>query len=224
MSRAVSGVFFAPLEFEVHAEKANRRILNALREAEIPAVLLHRRPTATPERVRADVVGLNNRHAGFLATEHLIQLGCKRIGFLAQQGSASTIQGRMAGYYDALRSHGLSDRLMHVEEPAEGVAGSLGEELEAYVCVNDRLAASLMQAFLSRGMRIPEDVRLVGIDDVSYAKLLPVPLTTVRQPCREIGEAAMRAMLERIKQPRMPSREILLDGELIVRRSSGASK
>jgi DNA-binding LacI/PurR family transcriptional regulator len=79
-----------------------------------------------------------------------------------------------------------------------------------------------MRAFLARGMRIPQDVKLVGIDDVPYASMLPVPLTTVRQPCREIGQAALRAMLDRIRHPQMPSREILLGGELIVRASSGS--
>jgi len=79
-----------------------------------------------------------------------------------------------------------------------------------------------MHSFLANGVRIPEDMRLVGIDDVSYAGLLPVPLTTVRQPTREIGEAALRTMLDRIRMPHQPPREILLDGELVIRRSCGA--
>jgi DNA-binding LacI/PurR family transcriptional regulator len=83
------------------------------------------------------------------------------------------------------------------------------------------VAGVLMHAFLSRGVRIPEDIRLVGIDDVRYASLLPVPLTTVRQPCSAIGSAAMRAMLERLSHSKAPGREILFDGELIVRQSCG---
>ena len=71
-------------------------------------------------------------------------------------------------------------------------------------------------------MRIPEDVRLVGIDDVSYASLLPVPLTTVRQPTRDIGEAALRTILDRIRMPHLPPRQVLLDGGLVIRRSCGA--
>jgi GntR family transcriptional regulator, arabinose operon transcriptional repressor len=94
--------------------------------------------------------------------------------------------------------------------------------MEGFVCVNDRIAGQLMHVFLARNIQVPGDVRLVGIDDVPYASLLPVPLTTVRQPTREIGEAALRAMLDRIHMPHMPPREVLLDGELIVRRSCGA--
>lgn len=225
ISRKAAGVFFAPLEFEANAAKANRKILCALKQEGIPVVLLDRRPWLTPERDRADLVGINNRQAGYLATEHLVGLGCKRIGFIAYQGAASTISGRMAGYQDALRAHGLAegiDSVLRIAPEDERVAIGGGQEMEAFVCVNDRVAGLLMHTFLARGFRIPEDVRLVGIDDVAYANLLPVPLTTIRQPCREIGAAAMRAMLERVDQPRLPAREVLLDGELIVRKSCGA--
>jgi GntR family transcriptional regulator of arabinose operon len=67
-------------------------------------------------------------------------------------------------------------------------------------------------------------VRIVGIDDIPYASLLPVPLTTVHQPCREIGRAAMAAMLERINRPRMPARDVLVESSLVVRDSCGARK
>ena len=68
---------------------------------------------------------------------------------------------------------------------------------------------------------LPRDLRIVGIDDVEYAKLLPVPLTTIHQPCREIGQAAVAAMLDRIEQPEMLTRDILLDCSLMVRNSCG---
>jgi DNA-binding LacI/PurR family transcriptional regulator len=78
-----------------------------------------------------------------------------------------------------------------------------------------------MRVLLAAGYRIPKDVRIVGIDDVEYASLLPVPLTTVHQPCREIGEAAMAAMLARSERPGMAVRDILVDCRLVVRDSSG---
>ena len=69
---------------------------------------------------------------------------------------------------------------------------------------------------------MPQDVALIGIDDVRYASLLPVPLTTVHQPCQQIGEAAVGAMLDRISQPSMPPRSIQLEGTLVVRASCRA--
>jgi len=79
-----------------------------------------------------------------------------------------------------------------------------------------------MHTLLARGIRIPQDVRIAGIDDVSYAALLPVPLTTIHQPCRDIGETALRVMLERLDRLNMPARDVLLDCTLVVRESCGA--
>lgn len=81
-----------------------------------------------------------------------------------------------------------------------------------------------MRVLLAAGCRIPQDVRIVSIDDVEYASLLPVPLTTVHQPCRAIGEAALDTMLARIDRPGALVRDILLDCRLVVRESSGPSK
>jgi DNA-binding LacI/PurR family transcriptional regulator len=69
-------------------------------------------------------------------------------------------------------------------------------------------------------LSVPEDLRLTGIDDVGYASILPVPLTTVKQPIEQIGQTALQLMLERIHSRERPTREVLLDGELIVRESS----
>ena len=211
--RKVSGVFFAPLEFEVTADKTNRKIVSELQNANIPIVLLDRRTAHRTERLRLDMVGINNWQVGYVATEHLIKLGAKRIGFLGYHASTLTITGRMEGHQDALRDAGLP--IESFENP-----GKANSPLEAFVCVNDRVAAQFMQGLLNAGTKVPGDVRIVGIDDASFATLLPVPLTTVRQPVREIGEAALGIMLERIDRPKAPARELHLDGQLIVRKSS----
>lgn len=228
ISRKVSGVFFAPLEFESAAEKMNRRIVSALHEAGVAVVLLDRRPSGTPGGKRCDLVGLNNRQAAYTATEHLVHLGCRRIGFMGYHGAAATVAERMSGYEDALRTHGLrpaGGSEPHLQMLAEASRSArLLHSVEAFVCVNDRVAGQLMQTFLARGVKIPEEIRVVGIDDVAYASLLPVPLTTVRQPTREIGEAALRVMLERIRTPHQSAREVLLDGQLVIRQSCGANQ
>jgi GntR family transcriptional regulator, arabinose operon transcriptional repressor len=96
-------------------------------------------------------------------------------------------------------------------------------EPEGIVCANDWTAARLMHSILELGYSIPGNVRLVGVDDLDYANLLPVPLTTLRQPTREIGAAAFAAMLDRVCRPGAPVRDILLQTQLVVRRSCGAS-
>ena len=94
---------------------------------------------------------------------------------------------------------------------------------DGIACANDRTAGHVMHSLISLNFRIPQDVRIVGFDDVQYAKLLPVPLTTVHQPCREIGVAAAAAMLERVEVSQMPARDILLNCSLVVRDSCGAN-
>jgi GntR family transcriptional regulator, arabinose operon transcriptional repressor len=132
----------------------------------------------------------------------------------------------MAGYHEALAAHGVAAGINSVVrvEPGHEHSELLRDEprLEAFVCVNDRVAGHLMHSFIAQHIRVPEDIRIVGIDDVAYASLLPIPLTTVRQPCRAIGEAALATMLSRIEGPKIPARDVLLDGELVVRKSCGA--
>jgi DNA-binding LacI/PurR family transcriptional regulator len=226
LSRRVSGVFFAPLELTPHKDETNLGIIERLERQGIPTILLDRCVLPYPDRSAHDLVGIDNRRAGYVVTRHFLNMGCRRILFAAYAGSASTVAARIAGYREALFAAAapVDNRLVVM---LEGGDDEILESLqparpEAIVCANDRTAGRLMQLLLKAGYRIPEDIRIAGIDDVAYASLLPVPLTTVRQPCREIGVAAITAMLERIAHPEMPARDILLDSRLIVRESCGA--
>ena len=93
---------------------------------------------------------------------------------------------------------------------------------DGVVCANDFTAANLMKALNEIGVSVPGEVRLVGFDDVKYASLLPVPLTTIRQPCVELGAAAVFTMMARLRNPSHPPRDILLDFKLVVRQSCGS--
>ena len=90
------------------------------------------------------------------------------------------------------------------------------------MCANDKTAATVMQHLLNRGLRVPGDVRVTGMDDVKYAKFLPVPLTTIHQNCAEMGRLAMSVMLDRVENPHRPGMDVLTAFELVVRESSGA--
>jgi GntR family transcriptional regulator, arabinose operon transcriptional repressor len=226
VERRVSGVFFAPLEFSRDNESVNQRVIALLEKARIPVVLLDRCYLPYPQRSHHDLVGIDNRLAGYLATEHLLKLGCRRIAFLSQVNAASTVGARISGYREALLHHDVSLDVGLIQNfdasDRNAVARFLKEQdPEAIVCVNDRVAANLMHSLIDISRKIPKDVRIVGIDDVGYARLLPVPLTTVHQPCREIGITAMETMLSRLENPRMPTRDVLLATRLVVRKSCG---
>jgi DNA-binding LacI/PurR family transcriptional regulator len=224
----VSGVFFAPLETGAGVRETNLAIVSRLEQARIPIVLLDRCIMPYPHRSRHDLVGIDNRRAGYVAAEHLLGLGARRICLLAHAGVAPTVEARMAGFREALLAHAKTLDRSSVRRLDAITADSVRPLLaakqapDAFVCATDRTAGELMQAVQALGRRIPQDLRIVGIDDVEYANLLPVPLTTVHQPCREIGEAALAAMLERIERPSLFVRDILLECRLVIRASCGA--
>jgi len=226
ISQKVSGVFFAPVEFSTNRFQANHRIVAAFDRARIPVVLLDRCLEPYPQRSKYDLVGIDNRRAGFLAVEHLIRAGAKRIALFARPNSAPTVDARIAGYREALLSQlGKPGRdLVTIGEASDAkfVKSVMKKDRpDAFVCANDITAGDLMHTLISLGWRIPKDIRIVGIDDVKYARLLPVPLTTLHQPCRDLGRIALAVMLDRVANPDLPPRDILLRCELIVRKSCG---
>src|SRR5580693_7148680 len=226
IAKKVAGVFFAPLERTAASDETNRLVIAALERANIPVVLLDRCILPYPRRSRHDLVGIDHRRAGYMITEHLLKLGCRRIAFVGYPNSAATVTARIGGYRDALFSAGISvarDLVCTLENDQLSNVRTIMQKLkpDGIVCANDRTAGHLMRGLIQMNYRIPGDVRIVGIDDVEYASLLPVPLTTVHQPCKEIGVAAVAAMLERVAAPDMPIRDILLDCNLVVRESCG---
>jgi GntR family transcriptional regulator of arabinose operon len=228
IDRHVSGVFFAPLELVADKDDVNRRIADAFDDAGIPVVLLDRTVLPYPERGHHDLVGIDNRRAGYVVTEHLLRLGCQRIAFVAFPHAAATVDAREAGYREALYSSGVAADRAWIRRLDTADASHVRTLMEStrpdgIVCANDKAAARLMQTLLRLKYGIPDDVRLVGIDDVEYASLLPVPLTTLRQPTRQIGDAALTTMLERVARRDLPARDVLLHCELIVRDSCGAA-
>jgi DNA-binding LacI/PurR family transcriptional regulator len=191
--------------------------------------MLDRSPFPYPERGHHDLVGIDNRRAGFAIAEHLARHGSRRIVFVALPNAAATVNAREAGYREALFAYDLPvtrDAVRYLDPtdpaPVRDVMDSCRPD--AIVCANDRAAGRLMHTLLGLGYAIPAEVRLAGIDDVEYARLLPVPLTTLRQPTRQIGDAALGAMLDRIRRPGLPPRDIFLQCELVVRASSGADR
>lgn len=226
--KRVAGVFFAPLETGDRARETNLTIVSHLEAARIPIVLLDRCVARYPDRVAHDLVGIDNRRAGYMAAAHLLSLGMRRVALVAQATNAPTIQARIAGFREALLASGIPldpYPVWQLEaitvETVRTILGR-GEEARGFVCANDRTAGQLMQVLLALGLRVPADIRIVGIDDVEYASLLPVPLTTVHQPCREIGEAAMAVMLDRVERTSGFVRDILVECHLVIRESCGA--
>jgi len=227
IAQKVAGVFFAPAEFTEGRDEANRKIALALEQAGIAVVLLDRCFERYPTRSSFDLVGIDNHRAGRTLTEHLLQAGAQRIIFAMRPHSAPTVDARAAGYRDALFSLAPGRQPVTVcgnfEDPRFVRKMLDRERPDAIVCANDYTAAHLMQTLIALGVRIPEDIKMAGVDDVAYARLLPTQLTTIRQNCAEIGAVAMAVMLDRIQNPSQPVKDVLVRTELVVRASSGCA-
>jgi LacI family transcriptional regulator len=137
------------------------------------------------------------------------------------------VDARLAGYREAYLRNRLaydSDWISYgnvadVQFVRSYVSSS---HLDGIVCANDDTAARLLRSLASAGMNVPGEIRVAGFDDVHHASLLSVPLTTIHQPCRELGELAFRCMLERIANPTLIARTLYLTPRLVVRESCGA--
>lgn len=227
VDRQVMGVFFAPFELLPEQHKVNWQMADSLRKAGIPVILLDRDLEPFPKRSNFDLVCIDNFAGGHLVAEHLLKLGCRHIRFVARQFSAPTVDARVAGVREALLRHHFDPEpgWVCLGDPSDlKFVRSLvaGKQADAFVCANDYTAAVLIRSLESINVRVPRDVRVVGFDDVKYATLVSVPLTTVHQPCRDIAMLAFRAMLERIAEPSLPPHTFTITPSLVVRESCGA--
>jgi GntR family transcriptional regulator, arabinose operon transcriptional repressor len=228
VAKKVSGVFFAPMELTTQKDAINRGIAEMLDKAGVPVILLDRDLVSYPERSRYDLVGIDNRRAGYTITRHLIRCGCRRLVFLGRPGSAPTVDARIAGHREAVSDANLEldAQVCRIDPDDHTLVKDILARLrpDGFVCANDFTAAHLLKTLTDLGVNVPDGIRMVGIDDVKYASLLSIPLTTIHQPCASMGAVAISAMLERLREPKLPPRDILLNFELVVRESCGVRR
>jgi LacI family transcriptional regulator len=174
-------------------------------------------------------VDVDNVAGARLAVEHLLTLGHRRIACITNAPLAYTAaRERLDGYRAAMRAAGIEPDPAWVAEAAfdaqsgrRAMRSLLGRaDFEAVFVASDVVAFGAIDALRAAGKRIPQDVSIVGFDDIPLAGFLDPPLTTVRLPAYELGHAAGMALLDRIARARVPSRTVL-PTELVVRASTG---
>ncbi len=222
----IDGVFFTPLELTSEKDPVNQNIVRLFDQAGIPVILMDRDIVSFPLRSRYDLVGVDNFRLGYILTKHLLDQGCRKIKFIARPYSAPTVQLRIFGFQQALQEaqvHSFPEDIFieDVESPDFTERLLANTERPGILCANDTTASRLMYGLTNQGYKIPEDVKVAGVDDIKYANYLRVPLTTYKQPCKDIAKAAVDMMLSRIVEPNQKSRTVYLDGELIIRKSTG---
>ena len=217
-SESVDGVILPPSS---DSDEAAREVIRA----GIPFVCVDRRLG----KAKVDTVVVDNVAGAYDAVEHLVQMGHRRIGFLVGKLDLSTSRERLEGYRRALADHGLehdptlvlpgdSRQTTGRERTAELLARP--DPPSALLVGNSLMTLGALEAINAAGVRVPEDLAIVGYDDMPWAMAVSPPLTVVRQPGYELGRQAMELLLQRIREPARSTVVVTLQSELVVRRSS----
>jgi LacI family transcriptional regulator len=193
------------------------------------AVLVNRRLESEGELDRIGVVLLDDVAGGRMAAQHLLDGGHRAVGFVAGPPASRSGRWRAEGYRAALADTGLSGSpawMVHCPADVDGGHQAAGDllarqpELTALFCYNDLVAVGALQACADLGRRVPDDVAVVGFDDITLAALVTPPLTTCRVPRYELGAQAMRLLLAQIDGCSDSCDEVVLRPELVIRASA----
>ena len=202
-----------------------------LAEEGFPIILINRRTYHPVVKEKVDYVGVDNILGGFLAVEHLIRLGHKRIGVIGGSSESSVGFERLEGGKKALTTYGMEVIGDHFLEgdflKGSGYQGGkrflkMDEPPTAIFATNDYMALGAYQAIVEEGRRVPEDIALIGFNDIEFAAMKGIELTTVGQKKYEMGAQAVKMLVERIEGGGMGSpKEMILEPELIIRKTCG---
>lgn len=204
-------------------------VFRSLAEESVPYVLLDRWFSG----LSANFVGVNDERVGAIATEHLIRIGCQRIAHI-RGTNVSTARGRLQGYTKTLLEHGMAVRDKYIVSVRQldrsAVAGgyaaaakliALNPCPDGIFCCNDPVAIGAMRAILDAGLRIPDDIALIGSGNLRFDDALQVPLSSVDQRSEILGQrAAQLAIGLATAQGETRPKAIILEPSLVVRKST----
>jgi LacI family transcriptional regulator len=211
----------------IFSSGGDTELSHLLREIEMPRILLDREV----EQVSADLVEVDHEAGAWIATRHLIDLGHKRIACISGPLDLAPARQRLNGYRRALAEAGLQ------VSPKWEVDGGFTSEMgfsamqrllvlsqtpSAVFASNDLMAIGAICAGTAHGLRVPQDISVVGFDDIALAAYSSPPLTTVVQPKHQLGAMAASFLIERIAHPDRPLRREILQPKLCLRKSTMA--
>ena len=201
--------------------------LQGLKKFGIPSVLVDR----VSANNRFSSVSVDDVAGGTIAVEHLLSKGRKRIGFVGGPLDIPQVHDRLQGAQNAISQRSGSElKIFDTAAPTVLEGRRLGEEIlqlspearpDALFAANDLVAIGLLQAMVATGnVSVPDDIALIGYDDIDFATSAIVPLTSIRQPSALIGETALSLLNDEARDPSMKPRSIVFQPELIVRAST----
>jgi len=224
--RWVDGIIISGVTGKSREEK---EYIQRLHKKGIPVVFIDREI----ESYFTSVVMIDNGGAAFKGTEHCLDLGHKRIGFISASLDIKIFTDRFKGYQKALEENGIEfDQSLVIEGNQTIQSGkeatkqllSLDDPPTAIFAVNDLIAIGVLKEIQERGLKVPEDISVIGFDDIPLASLVNPALTTIAQPIYEIGREAVNLLIKNIEKKGLTKSKIILDTKLIVRESTAPLK
>lgn len=198
-------------------------VIERLIENDMPFVVVGRH-----ENPQVNYVDADNRAGAYTAVNHLIRLGYKRIGKLTGTMNNYSAIDRLQGYKDALRARGreVDSNLIYygefVEESGyDGAKKLLQHNVDAIFAASDAIAIGALRAIQEAGLSVPDDIALIGFDDLDFTLKTSPPLTTVRQSIRQSGKLAVNILLDIVADKNSNPQRISLPTELVIRNSTG---
>jgi DNA-binding LacI/PurR family transcriptional regulator len=219
LSRPVDGIVFVEYSHQTHSDD--------LEQSDKPHVFVHR---LFGSPIKNSVVP-DDYYGASLATDHLIQLGHRRIGYINGPENWHTCRARLNGYQNTLANHQLPFDASLVQpgdwEIESGYAATknllnLAEPPTAIFAANDAMALGAIYAIQDAGLSVPEDVAVVGYDNRNFTKTVRPRITTVSMPVIEMGGVAAELLLRQIAEGRKEEEEVKVKGQLIIRETCGA--
>ena len=220
--RGIDGIMFSGVDRPNEEEK---EMVERLLQEGFPVVMVDR----ALEGVDACSVTIDNFKGGYLGTAHLVELGHKRIGIITGPIKLRTNRERVLGYRKALEDNGLSYDELLIREchyKSGGAYHSMKELLAmkdpptAVFALGDFLAMGAMAALKEEDLQIPQDIALMGFDDIMLSQVTDPPLTTISQPKYDIGALGARMLIDIIERRTVEKRHLVLSPSLVIRRST----
>ena len=204
--------------------------IQSMLKQNFPHVVIDQSETSGPS---GSYVDTTNWQGAYTATEYLVKLGHTRIGFITGLMSLRSAVDRLDGYKTALYDNGITvDENLIIEGdylPENGYTATtqllkLDNQPTAIMASNDFTAFSAMEASRDHGLEIPEDISIIGFDDIPQARIVHPKLTTVAQPLEKMGRVAVKLLLEHIKDPSLAPKHLTLNTDLVIRNSCAPPK
>ena len=225
VDKGVDGILFTmSVNSQVHKDLQCCRIV---KQAEKPMILVDRTIPAGNEEEEIPYVSVDNELGGYLATKHLLQIGHRKIGFISGPMGAQSSQKRLFGYIRALQEANVTfdPKLIktgdyHIDTGYWLSAELIREGVTAIFAGNDMMAYGVYKQAKERHLIIPDNLAVIGFDDLEFSQIMEVPLSSIKQPTYKIGVCAVQKLISWIEHPKEKPKSVCFKPILMVREST----